>query len=133
MATVSITDKNFEEITSKQGVVLIDFWAPWCAPCRAFGPVFEKASDKHSDMVFGKLNTEEEQELAGGMGIHSIPTLMIYRDGILLFAQPGMLPANALEALINKVNALDMDEVRKEVEKARAAKGASERTPGAEA
>jgi thioredoxin 1 len=124
MATMSITEENFAEITSKQGVVLIDFWAPWCAPCRAFGPVFEKASDKHPDMVFGKLNTEDEQGLAGGLGIHSIPTLMIFRDGILLFAQPGMLPGHALEEIIGKVNALDMDEVRKEVEKSHAADGA---------
>ena len=116
MATVQLTDKNFQETVDKGGIVLIDYWAPWCAPCRAFGPVFEKASEKHPDAVFGKVNTEEEQDLAAAFGIRSIPTLMIFRDRILIFAQPGMLPAPVLEELIGKVKALDMDKVREEIE-----------------
>jgi thioredoxin len=116
MATVQLTQKNFQQTVDKDGIVLIDYWAPWCAPCRAFGPVFEKASERHPDVVFGKVNTEDEQELASAFGIRSIPTLMIFRDRVLIFAQPGMLPAHVLDELIGKVKDLDMEKVRAEIE-----------------
>ena len=112
MATVELTAENFESTVSGGGLVLVDFWANWCPPCRMFGPVFEKASEQHADAVFGKVDTEAQQELAGSFRISSIPTLMIIRDGVVLYAQPGALPAAALEELITKAQELDMDEVR---------------------
>jgi thioredoxin 1 len=112
MATVELTAENFESTVSGGGLVLVDFWAEWCPPCRMFGPVFEKASEKHADAVFGKVDTEAQQELAGTFRISSIPTLMIIRDGVVLYAQPGALPEAALEELITKAQELDMDEVR---------------------
>ena len=112
MATVELTAENFESTVSGGGLVLVDFWAEWCPPCRMFGPVFEKASEQHADAVFGKVDTEAQPELAGSFRISSIPTLMIIRDGVVLYAQPGALPEAALEELITKAQELDMDEVR---------------------
>jgi thioredoxin 1 len=115
MATVTLTAENFAEKAS-DGIVLVDFWAAWCGPCKAFAPVFERASGKHDDILFGKVDTEAEQELAMEFDIRSIPTIMAIRDGIVVFAQPGALPESALESLIGKVRELDMDDVRRQVE-----------------
>ncbi len=115
MASHDVTLETFEETVTKDGIVLLDFWASWCGPCRMFGPVFEKASEEHSDIFFGKVNTEEQQQLAGSLGIQSIPTLMAFRDGILVFNQPGALPPAQLEELISAVEGLDMDDVRAKV------------------
>jgi thioredoxin 1 len=117
MATVEITADNFKQTIEKGGIVLLDFWAEWCGPCRAFAPVFEKASATHGDVVFGKVDTEAQQELAGAAGIQAIPTLMLFRDGILLFREAGALPPAALEDLVTQAKALDMVKVREEVEK----------------
>src|SRR5688500_12654531 len=123
MATIEIGKDNFKDTVGKQGIVLLDWWASWCGPCRAVAPIYEQVSGKHADITFGKIDTDAEQELSGAFEIRSIPTLMVFRDGILLFEQAGALPAAALEELISKVRALDMDDVRKQVE---AQRGASE-------
>ena len=115
MATVEITTDNFKATIEKPGIVLLDFWAEWCGPCRMFAPVFEKASEQHSDVVFGKIDTEAQQELAGAAGIQAIPTLMLFRDGILLFRESGALPPAALEELVSKAKELDMEKVRAEI------------------
>ena len=115
MATINVGEKEFETLITESPIIFVDFWAEWCGPCKMFGPVFEAASEKHPDVVFAKVDTEAEQSLAGAAGITSIPTLMAFRDGILLFRQPGALPAPSLEELIGAIKAADMEEIKKEV------------------
>ena len=115
MATVALTAEAFGDTVTREGITLVDFWAEWCGPCRQFGPIFETASEAHPDVTFGKVDTEAERELAGAAGITSIPTLMAFRDGVLVFSQPGALPAPALEQVIAAVRGLDMAEVHKQI------------------
>ncbi|AUX30880.1 MULTISPECIES: thioredoxin [Sorangium] len=131
MSTQELSAANFEQTVESNDIVLIDWWAPWCGPCRVFGPVFEKASEKHADIVFGKINTDEQQELAQAFGIRSIPTLFIFREKVLLFAEAGSLPASALDQVIEKVRSLDMDEVRAKIAEEEA-KGAADGGQAAE-
>ena len=115
MAVIALTQDNFEAVVISNDLVLVDFWAPWCAPCRAFTPIFEAASEKHLDVVFAQVNTDAEQELAASFQVRSIPTLTIFRQQVGIFSQAGSLPASALEQVIQQAQALDMDEVRREI------------------
>ena len=115
MATVELTKENFEKVITESTMVIVDFWAPWCGPCRGFAPIYDKAAEAHQDVVFGKVNTDAEQELAGAFNIRSIPTLMVFREKVVLFQQAGALPASALEQVISQTKSLDMAKVHQEI------------------
>ena len=128
MATVELSQENFDKVVGSDGLVLVDFWADWCGPCKMFGPVYEKSSETHEDITFGKVDTEAQAELAQAFQISSIPTLMAVRDGVVLYSQPGALPAAALEDLISQLRAVDMEEVRAQIAAHEAEHGAEPHT-----
>lgn len=132
MATVELTYDGFEQTVTTEGITLVDFWADWCGPCKMFAPIYDAASEQHSDVTFGKVDTEAEQQLAGAAGITSIPTLMAFRDGVLVFSQAGALPAPALEQVITAVKELDMDKVREQIAAQEAAQETAQPAPSAE-
>lgn len=115
MPTLELTQQNFDAAIKENDILLVDFWAPWCGPCRSFAPIYAAAAERYPELVFGKVNTEEEQALAGALQIRSIPTLMIFREQVILFSQPGLLPPQALDEIIGRLKDLDMDEVHKEI------------------
>ena len=115
MSTTTLTKDNFEDVIMKNDLVIVDFWAPWCGPCKGFAPIYEAASEKHGDVVFGKVNTDDEQELAGHFAIRSIPTIMVFREQVVIFSQAGALPASGLENIIDQAQALDMKQVHAEI------------------
>lgn len=121
MAVVELTKENFEQVVTGNATVVVDYWAPWCGPCRGFAPVFERVSEKHPDVVFAKVNTDDEQEIAGHFQIRSIPTLMVFRDSIIVFSQPGAMPEGAFEQVVTKAKELDMDDVRRKMAEQEAA------------
>ncbi|MET0448126.1 MAG: thioredoxin domain-containing protein [Aeromicrobium sp.] len=121
MSTVTLTQDSIDDVIGADGITLVDWWASWCGPCRQFAPVYEAASEKHDDVVFGKIDTEDQQQLAAAAQITSIPTLMAFRDGVLVFSQPGALPATGLEQIIQAVRDLDMDDVKRQISEQEAA------------
>ena len=121
MAVVELTKENFEQVVTGNATVVVDYWAPWCGPCRGFAPVFERVSEKHPDVVFAKVNTDDEQEIAGHFQIRSIPTLMVFRDSIIVFSKPGAMPEGAFEQVVTKAKELDMDDVRRKMAEQEAA------------
>jgi thioredoxin 1 len=131
MAVVELTKENFEQVVTSNPTVVVDYWAPWCGPCRGFAPVFEKVSEMHPDVVFAKVNTDDEQEIAAHFQIRSIPTLMVFREQIIVFSQPGALPQGAFEQVVQRAKALDMDEVRKQLDSQETQGGTSASAPPA--
>jgi thioredoxin 1 len=125
MAVVELTKENFEQVITSNATVVVDYWAPWCGPCRGFAPVYDRVAEANPDIVFAKVNTDDEQEIASHFQIRSIPTLMVFRDQIIIFSQPGALPQSALEQVIEKAKSLDMDAVRKEIESQQGGEAAS--------
>ena len=115
MATIELTKDNFEDVVTKNDIIIVDFWAPWCGPCKGFAPVFEAASEKHADVVFAKVNTDEQQDIAGHFAIRSIPTIMVFREQVVLFSQAGALPGEALESIVTQAKGLDMKKVHEDI------------------
>jgi thioredoxin 1 len=131
MTTITLTQDNFDQTVGQNDMVVVDFWAPWCAPCRFFSPVFEAAAEKHTDIVFAKVNTDEQQGLAGMFGIRSIPTLMIMREKVVLYHEAGALPAQALDDILEKARSIDMAKVHEEIEREQAEEAAQAASPDA--
>lgn len=126
MAVVELTKENFEQVVTGSPMVIVDYWAPWCGPCRGFAPVFEKVAEANPDVVFAKVNTDEEQEIAAHFQIRSIPTLMVFKEQVIVFSQPGALPQNAFEQVVEKTKSLDMEMVRKQIAEQEAAEGSAQ-------